>query len=90
MKNKEIIFPLRMIGTTHNARILEFALIESKEELVAVLEKTYPSVILAIYDLKNHTAWPSSEGWQQNHAIGQELLRRLDPNRKGFVLGTLD
>ncbi len=90
VKNQEIIFPLRGIGVTQDAHAFEFTLIENEDGLIAVIKKTKPYVILAIYDLKNQKMWPSSEGWEQDHAIGQKLLHRLDPRRKGFVLGSLE
>ncbi len=83
MKNGDTIFPLRRIGgTVVKSRELEFALIEAEDELVAVVEKSAPHVVLAIYDLKNYKSWEDSS------VIGQELLQRLNKTNpeKPFVL----
>ncbi len=92
MKSKEVIFPLDMIGSTTHSTVLEFVLIEDEnDEFVAIIEKASPYVILALYDLKEHKSWPSSDpkaGWREEQAIGQKLLHRWNQNRSGkpFVL----
>ncbi len=89
-RNKESIFPLKMLGTTTDSTVLEFALIERNQdsELVAIVEKAHPHVVLAIYDFESHEVWPSGAGWKKDAMIGQKLLQRLNKNNleKPFVL----
>lgn len=90
MKDEETVFPLKRIGHTTEPRELEFDLIEGGEnnEVIAIVEKTAPQVVVALYDLESKKYglyWP---GWPKDLEIMEELLQRLNEDNPGelFVL----
>lgn len=85
-KDEKTIFPLATIGyTVHSPQDLHFSLLESgkEKELVAIIEQSAPTVILALYDIQHR------QSWNENEAVQQELLQRFNTwHPEGqFVMG---
>jgi hypothetical protein len=80
MKGEEIVFPLKVIGYTEESRELEFDLIEGgeKKELIALVEKSAPYVVLALYELTSQEYGVYWSGWQKERKLMKELLQRLN------------
>jgi hypothetical protein len=81
IKDEEIIFETG-IGVTTESKSLEFDLIESGDDLFAIVEKANPHVVFALFDVKKRKMWTSMTG-PEYRAYGKELLQRLNENRTG-------
>jgi hypothetical protein len=74
-KQKELVFSLTWIMGYGGPEELEFSVIEGEDDLVAVKEDAYAHAVVALYDFRNHEAWPF------DRESGQPLLERLNKTR---------
>ncbi len=79
IKNKEIVFRQRRIGSTvEDAYTLEFKLIEDeRKELFGIVENTNPNVLLMLYDLRNRKSYSTLPSNSKEREYVYNLLKRL-------------
>ncbi len=80
VKGEEIMFPLTHLGRATGE--VEFKLVLSGEqyELIAIIEKSTPHIVYAIYDLKNHQATIFNLADEKENM--EVLLQRFNTHQK--------
>ncbi len=86
IKNGEPVVPVYMIGSTiEETEKLNFEIIENKKnEMFAIVERSFPYAVLAIFDFKNQKYWPfrtSAQDREEAYTQGKELVRQLNSGK---------
>ena len=86
IKNEKLVVPVYVIGRTiEEIEKLNFEIVENKKNAVfAIVEGSFPYVVLAAFDFENQKYWPcrtSTQGREEAYMQGKELIKQLNSGK---------